>query len=242
MLRASEPVEESQLTQIEAVIEKRERRMPLQYALGYGWFLGRRFAVQRGVFIPRTDTESLVEVAKLKIESCGLQNARIGEIGIGSGAISVSLLAIFPGLRIVACDVEKLAIETAAANAREHGGCDRLELLSGNWRDVLPGELDAIVSNPPYIPRADGPTLEPEVAEWEPDVALFGNDLDGMSFYRDIARFGKAHLKDGRGFVVVEVGDGQAASVAAEFASCNWLEPSIYKDVNGLQRVVTASV
>ena len=164
------------------------------------------------------------------------------EIGIGSGAISVSLLAIFPGLTIVACDVEKLAIETAAANALEHGVSARLKLVLGDWREVLPGDLDAIVSNPPYIPRADRPTLEPEVAEWEPDIALFGDDQDGLSFYRAIAKFGKSHLKDGHGFVVVEVGDGQAARVAAALADWNWLEPSIYKDVNGLQRVVAASV
>ena len=80
MLRASDPLEESQLRQIEAVIEKRERRMPLQYALGYGWFMGRRFSVQRGVFIPRSDTESVVEVATRKIVSCGLQNAIIGRL------------------------------------------------------------------------------------------------------------------------------------------------------------------
>jgi release factor glutamine methyltransferase len=246
ILHANEHLSRDQNEQVDEILQKRGRRMPLQYCLGYQWFMGTKFLVQPGVFIPRTDTETLVVVAKdlltrvSRLHQPGAPALTVGEIGIGSGAISISLLKQMPSLQIVACDVSAQALSVAAANAGRHGVGERLQLLAGDWTVVMPRSLNAIISNPPYIPPCQKQQLQPEVRDYEPEAALFGPGDDGLGFYRAIASCGKSFLADGRGLVAVEVGDGQSEAVRAMFAADAWTDCQVHFDVNGLARVVSA--
>lgn len=234
------PLSIGQVAEIQSIVAGRERRIPLQYCLGHGWFDGLKIAVNSGVFIPRTDTETLVVVAAEMLSRSGSQPQQVGEIGIGSGAIALALLRRCPDLNMVACDISQDAINTARQNALTHGLATRLQLYLGDWRNVLPSGLQAIVSNPPYIPLSGKSFLEPEVRDHEPAEALFGSDEDGLGFYRDLAKSGAQLLVGNDGFVVVEVGDGQAEPVGAIFSGNNWRALCVHNDVNGLPRAVSA--
>lgn len=246
ILRSSEQLSGDQSEQINVILQKRANRMPLQYCLGYQWFMGTKFLVEPGVFIPRTDTETLVVVVQEllhrleRLSQPAATGLVAGEIGIGSGAVSVSLLRQIANLQIVACDVSRVALSVASENACRHGVGERLKLLAGDWSQVMPSSLNAIISNPPYIPLAQKQELQPEVRDYEPEAALFGEGEDGLGFYRAIAREGRNFLEGGRGFAAVEVGDGQSEAVMALFKDCSWSDCLVHFDVNGLARVISA--
>lgn len=242
MADPSRLVEEEIFEKAKAVLQERKARMPLQYILGETHFYGERFLLRRGVLIPRADTETLVEAF---IEYFGTERVRtlaLGEIGIGSGIISVSLLKKIPAARAYACDISSDAIEVSKENGALNAVSDRLILSLSDWREWLPTvseRLDALLSNPPYIPESDAESLASEVRDYEPHCALFGEGKDGLDFYRELAKL------DGIKFrrqipVFLEVGDGQAAAVSAILAENNWRGIQCHKDMNGVDRVVSA--
>lgn len=220
------------------ILAKRRQRMPLQYCLGYTHFMNTKLTVAPGVFIPRSDTETVV-INSLKLLQDNAAPA-IAEIGVGSGAISISLLTELGKAQVTAIDLSPAAIELSKLNAMQNGVIDRLTLILGNWQDNLPSNLDAIVSNPPYIPRSQKDSLAPEVIEFEPELALFGDDADGLSFYRSFVKVAPAHLK-ANGQIVLEFGDGQEKALAQLFEESGWRLVQIHKDMNGLSRVITAT-
>ncbi len=230
------------LAQINALLARRKLREPLQYCLGETHFYGLRFQVRPGVFIPRSDSETLVQAALEHFSRHNLQGTlRLGEIGVGSGIISIALLKQLAGAFMVACDISGSAAELARANAELHGVAGRLQIICADWQDWLTMQkepLDCIVANPPYIPFSQKENLSPEVRLWEPDEALFGRGKDGLGFYRDFA--GLSHLSLCRDAVVIlEIGSGQAHDVADIFAKCNWLVAATHSDLNGIVRVLS---
>ncbi|MBY0358970.1 MAG: peptide chain release factor N(5)-glutamine methyltransferase [Candidatus Obscuribacterales bacterium] len=222
------------------VLARRKKREPLQYILGQTFFWALPFKVLPGVFIPRADTESVVESALALLS--GLQDIQIAEIGVGSGAISISLLSELKEAQVNAVELSAVAYETALANAELNGVSKRFRLVCSDWRawaENLP-PLDVLIANPPYIPASLAPTLAPEVALWEPAEALYGIDEDGLGFYREIARLPERLFKP-TGFVVLEFGDGQATAVESIFRQAAWTEISLKQDLAGNLRVLTAS-
>lgn len=231
-------VDDDMSEKIIGIILRREKREPIQYCLGAAHFMGRKLFVLPGVFIPRVDTEMLVVEAKKIISNNELESGSVLEIGIGTGAISTSLLAEFPRLHATATDVLDRALECAAKNALFLKVQDRLDLhRSSTWWD-LPGKekFDLIISNPPYIPMTHKSELAPEIIEFEPHEALFGGGEEGLSFYEEIA----ARAADLTKFVALEIGDYQSVSVPDIFARSGWVEGYIEKDLNGLPRVFCA--
>lgn len=223
------------------IMNKREGRIPLQYCFGQAWFMGTRFAVEPGVLIPRSDTEALVNVChEIIASSDNVKDLRVFEVGVGSGAIAISLLKINPSLTIEACDISPVACRVASSNARECGVDDRLRIKCGDWLDHLPADIDIIVSNPPYIARRQSHTLLPEVGVHEPPEALFGSDEDGLGFYRQFAETLPKHFRNGIGVVAVEVGDGESGAVSQIFESAAFSEVRVDLDMSGAARVVTA--
>lgn len=231
------------LARINVLLARRKLREPLQYCLGETHFYGLRFQVSHGVLIPRPDSEALVQAAleHFSGRNAGCTPLRLGEIGVGSGIISVVLLKRLPGAHLVACDISPDAAELARANAEMHGVSGRLQIACADWHDWLRKQnqsLDGIVANPPYIPYWQKENLSPEVRLWEPEQALFGEDDDGLGFYRDFAEQG--HMALGRdALVLLEIGAGQSELVADIFCNCAWRVEATHLDLSGTVRVLS---
>lgn len=215
----------------EAMLARREAREPMQYILGEAGFMGFTFHVAPGVLCPRPDTEILCEEALRRLP----ENARVLDIGTGSGALAVAIARLAPGSRVTAVDVSDTALAIAGDNARRNGADVRL--VKSDCFGALAGErFDMIVSNPPYIGREEMDSLMPEVKR-EPELALYGGE-DGLDFYRRISREAGAYLSDG-GALLFEIGWKQKDAVSALLAR-HIGRPFALKDYGDNWRVVGA--
>ncbi len=221
-----------------AMIAKRRRRIPLQQILGSQTFMGLEFEVNEQVLIPRQDTETLVERVLEEQQERGL---RLLDLCTGSGCIAVSL-AMLGGYRYVAgTDVSAAALATARRNAaRLAAGCaGRIEFFCGDLFEAVPAGMaafDVITANPPYIPTEVVATLQPEVRDHEPLLALDGS-TDGLVFYQRIARELGRYLAPG-GSIYLEIGWDQADAVCALLEYCGLEAIRVVKDLPGKDRVV----
>lgn len=229
-LKAAEKVEERKGYKISQALEKRLQGMPIPYIFGEIEFFSLPFYLKPGVFIPRPETELLVEEG-LKILRGGL----ILDLGTGSGNIALSLLKNFSG-RVIATDISSLALEVAGENARRLGLLDRIEFLEGDMFTPLDPYhvFDLIISNPPYIGGREWSMLPPEVQYYEPREALWGGE-DGLYFYKRLAREAKRFIKRG-GCLLLEV--GPAPEVASLLKEEGWQDIKIIKDYNNRERII----
>ena len=202
--------------------------------------MGLTLAIKTGVFIPRADTETVVETALKLIFDQKMKKPRIADIGSGSGAIAVCIAKAVPDAQVYGIEISDVAFDIGKANAETHGVAERIEFIRGDWRSALPNDLNLVVSNPPYIPRAKAKELPPEVVDHEPPQALFGVDRDGLGHYRDFARLLTPHFKDTGGYVCLEVGDNQAAAVAQIFEDRGWVNVKQTLDLSKKPRALTA--
>ena len=219
-----------------SMLDKRARGVPLQYLTGVQEFMSLLFEVGQGVLIPRQDTEVLVEaVIKLCSEKGGVSD--ILDIGTGSGCIAVSLAHYLPECRLTAVDKMPDALEVAKRNAVANGVKDRIKFVESDLFDgIIVNKYDFIVSNPPYIRTEDINGLQTEVKGFEPVEALDGG-MDGLDFYRVITAKAPYFLKN-NGVLAFETGYDQAVEVS-QIMSENFKEIKIYKDLSGIDRVVT---
>jgi len=225
------PLTEAELAVCRGMVARRARREPLQYILGTQEFMGLEFEVTPAVLIPRHDTEVLVTEALQRAGKAG----RILDIGVGSGCIAVALATSLPGAEVLGVESSAAALALAQHNSYRHGG--RLTLFEGSLFEPFPGQkFDLIVSNPPYIPTADLETLQPEVRDYEPRQALDGG-ADGLDFYRVIIPAAPGYLNPG-GWLLLEVGIGQAEPVTGMLAAADFRELFTGRDASGIDRVV----
>jgi release factor glutamine methyltransferase len=210
---------ESAARRLDDLAGRRLAREPLSRILGEREFYGRPFNIGPASLDPRPDTETLVERA-LAFARTRPAPVDILDLGTGSGAILVTLLAELPGARGTGIDVSEAALDVARANARRHGVGARAQFLAADWCDGVIGRFDLIISNPPYIPSGDIPRLEPEVRDHDPVLALDGG-TDGLDAYRAIAARAGPLLAPG-GLVALEIGVGQHDAVAELFAAHGW--------------------
>jgi release factor glutamine methyltransferase len=195
------------------MVERRSAFEPVSRILGVREFYGREFQVTPAVLDPRADTETLIAAA-LPLGK-GKPGFRILDLGTGSGAIAVTLLAELPDATGIATDVSETALGVARTNAEVHGVSGRLRLLQASWFSGLSGKFDLIVSNPPYIPTTDVAGLAPDVRDFDPLGALDGGG-DGLEAYRQISAGAGEFLAPG-GHVLVEIGAGQEIDVQQLF-------------------------
>ena len=230
------PVSGEESGEYEALLEKRARRIPVQYLTGEQSFCGLSFRVNRHVLIPRQDTEILVEEAAKRLEP----GMRLLDMCTGSGCILISLLAMTEGVRGAGADISAEALAVARENGcRLLPEAKRPGWYQGDLFGALPadgGQFDMIVSNPPYIPGGDIEGLMPEVGVSEPRSALDGGE-DGLVFYRRILAEGIPFLKPG-GWLLLEIGAGQGAAVKEMLRGADLSAAEIRKDYAGLDRVV----
>jgi release factor glutamine methyltransferase len=220
-------------------LSRRASREPFQYIVGKQEFYGLDFEVNRNVLIPRPETELIVESA---IDILREKKTSIFcEVGIGSGCIAVSILYEVKTASAFGLDVSPEALEVAARNAATHKVSNRLELKISDVFEVLNGErFDLIVSNPPYIPRLDIENLQKEVRDFEPLVALTDGG-EGLSIIEKII-LESPKLLNREGFLLLEIGFGQADFVREMFAQKIWGTVDILPDLQGIPRMVRAAI
>ncbi len=218
-------------------LQRRAKREPFQHITGKQEFYGLDFEVTKDVLIPRPETELIVENA-VKILP---ENAKFCEVGIGSGCISVSILHEIKTASAIGLDVSEKALQIAGKNAETHNVFDRLELKISDVFNILQTEkFNLIVSNPPYISSKDIKSLQAEVRDFEPLSALT-DGADGLSIIKKIVDDAPQFLKP-RGFLLMEIGFGQAHEVKQMFSSNIWQSVEVLPDLQNIPRIVKANL
>jgi release factor glutamine methyltransferase len=238
--RALTPPETDALREL---IKRRATREPLQHIVGTTSFCGYEIAVNRHVLVPRPETELLAELGWQFLFGLPMQSegaSTVLDFCTGSGCIAVALAAKCPDAKIVATDISFEALVLARENAARNKVAERIDFLPGDGFAALPPKtrFDLIISNPPYIPSVEMATLEPEVRDFDPRVALDGG-ADGLKFYHLIASQTKVFLKPG-GKLMVEFGDGQAGAVRKIFETEKWIVEAVKDDYSQRARILVA--
>jgi release factor glutamine methyltransferase len=228
----------SAASKVREVAERRAAGEPLSRIVGKREFWGLTFAITPHVLDPRPETETIVEAALSILSDRREDPMRILDLGVGSGALLCALLTEFGGGRGIGVDVSADAAEVARGNLQACGLSLRAEIRVGDWMSGLEGRFDLIVSNPPYIPTADLPLLPREVRNFDPWLALDGG-IDGLDAYRRILPESRRLLAPG-GWLLAEVGAGQATDVSAIANQCGFTDVKTYRDLAGANRVLGA--
>jgi release factor glutamine methyltransferase len=235
--REREPVPPGFVERYRDLVARRTRREPMGYLLGRVEFWGLELEVSPGVLIPRPESEIIVEAAAGLARSFAAP--LIVDVGTGSGCLAVALASALPAARILATDVSARALAVARRNAIRHQVAARITFVRGDLLAPLRVEADLIVSNPPYVPRADRLHLQPEVRAWEPPEALFGGD-DGLAVIRRLVAGAETHLRPG-GWLIFELGVGQQPAVRALLERTGrWRDIDIRPDLQGIPRTAIA--
>ncbi|MBR2581869.1 MAG: peptide chain release factor N(5)-glutamine methyltransferase [Oscillospiraceae bacterium] len=223
---------------VAALTERRIAGEPVAYITGAWEFYGLPMHITTDVLIPRMDTELLVDAAKELLNGRKM-DARILDLCCGSGCISCALGHELPAARVVAVDLSAKALEVARKNIAANRLSSRVICLQADATASPPmsmGQFDMIVSNPPYVRSADMKKLDPSVRDYEPSWALDGGK-DGLKFYKSIIKYWKSVLRPG-GYLLFEVGEGQAESVKEMLLTGGFRSVSSKFDTLGVERVV----
>lgn len=219
---------DTQLAQFQIAVKARADRQPVSQIIGRRAFWRHDFRVTRDTLDPRPETELLVELALSAPFSAVL------DLGTGTGAILISILAERPGARGLGADLSPAALDVARSNARQIGVS--ADFAVSDWYSAVQGQFDLIVSNPPYIALSEMPSLSPEVREWEPRMALT-DEGDGLTAYRAICAGAGMHLAPG-GRLVVEIGPTQGQAVTALMLAAGLVDVTVCQDLGRRDRAV----
>ena len=236
----AEPVEAEAAGYFFQLVDRRRGRVPLQYLLGSQEFWGLTFQVTPAVFIPRPETECLVEEA---IRRLGHRPVRVADVGCGSGCVAISIAASLPDSQLYAIDLSPAALAVAGENARRNEVSSRIEFLQGDLLHPLldrsePPLLDAVVSNPPYVPEPDLVGLQPEVKDHEPRMALAAGP-DGLEIVRRLLPQAESLLVP-EGFLLLEIGMGMENKVKSLLAETRLTWQTTVPDLQGFPRILVA--
>ena len=230
------PLNPEQAATLDAYVERRSRREPVSHILGRKGFWKIMLQVTPDVLTPRPETEVIVDHALRAFDEH--EGFTLADLGIGSGAIALAILAERPAARALGIDVSEEALAVARDNAAHLGLEGRIALLRGDWTSGLEGDaFDLVVANPPYIRSAEIAELDPEVREHEPRLALDGGE-DGLRDYRVLAPEVLRVLKPG-GLLLVEIGHDQGQAVSSLFHTAGAEAVGVLKDLANRDRVVT---
>jgi release factor glutamine methyltransferase len=239
MLAGDRRLEAAEIARIETLGARRLRREPIARITATKEFWGLPLTITPDVLVPRPQTETVVEQALAAVDRTGGRRAlRIADLGVGSGAILIALLAELPNACAVGTDRDPAALALARENARRLGVAARAAFVACDFGAAVAPGCDLVVTNPPYIRTDEIAELEPDVREFDPRGALDGG-IDGLAAYRVIAIHAQHILARG-GHLIAEIGKGQGDAVAALFAAAGFGGIGIVPDLAGVSRVVVA--
>ncbi|MBL8578684.1 MAG: peptide chain release factor N(5)-glutamine methyltransferase [Mesorhizobium sp.] len=223
---------------LEFATSRRIAGEPVHRIIGFREFYGLKLFLSSETLEPRPDTETLVDAVLPRLRQIVARQGvcRILDLGTGTGAIALALLAEVPQAHATAVDISSDALTTATRNALENGLSDRFQLVQSDWFEKISGAFHAIVSNPPYISTEELVTLQDEVRKHDPAKALDGGP-DGLDAYRKIAEASLGYLEDG-GFVGVEIGHRQKADVIRLFEDRSYRLLEARQDFGGHDRAL----
>ena len=234
-----DPDKELEIKDIDRIIEELRSWRPVQYVIGRADFDDMSLEVREGVLIPRPETEELVEW----ITSESAEDARILDVGTGSGCIAIALSRRLKSSRVWALDISPEALDIARRNGQRYA--QSVEFILGDalqdFSELVGEKLDVVVSNPPYIPRSDEHSMRRNVTDYEPSTALFVEDSDPLIFYRSIARTARRMLKAG-GRLYYEIYEHFAADMVAMLEAEGYSEVTVREDFRGKERMVCAKM
>lgn len=221
-------------------VKRRAAREPVAYILGQREFYGRPFVVNRDVLIPRPETEHLVDAVCEWVKGQALAAPRIVDLGVGSGAIAITLACELEGAKVMGTDLSEAALAVARTNSAALGTAERVELLQGNLYAPVEGRcFDVVVSNPPYVAEQAYTGLEPEVRSFEPALALVAAE-EGLAVIRSVLAGAWSRLAT-PGLLACEIGFDQEAAVSAALAAAGaWAAVRVARDLQGHPRVAIA--
>jgi release factor glutamine methyltransferase len=226
-----------QIADFLAALSRREKREPLQHITGKAAFRSLELMVGPGVFVPRPETEQVVQYAIDYLRQLPKPGVAI-DLGTGSGAIAIAMATEVPQTKVYAVELSKAAFAYAAKNIEANAAM--VELRLGAMQNVvfdLVGGLDVVISNPPYIPNSAIPK-DPEVRNYDPELALYGGE-DGLDVIRDISGIAAALLRSG-GLLVLEHADGQSEAIRELLLNDGWSSVNAFQDATLRYRTITA--
>ncbi len=221
------------------LIKRRAGREPLSHILGRREFFGREFKVTKDTLDPRPDSESLIE-AVFAVYPDKDKALNIIDFGTGTGCLLLTLLAEYENAKGTAVDISEPTLAVAKENSVKLGLAKRADFIVSNWGEEVKGKYDLIISNPPYIKKAEIEGLEPEVSIYEPGRALDGGD-DGLKCYKDLAPYIASLISD-NGFAVIELGVGQDESVKTIMENVGLTFITYRKDLAGINRCIVCGL
>jgi len=225
---------------IDDILKQRiSTRRPIQQLLGVADFYGKEFLVNESTLIPRPETEILVNEAIGILKN--LENPKVLDIGTGTGNIACCIADEVEEAEVIGVDISSSALQVALRNAQELGVIKKAMFRKSDIFSNVSEKFDMIVSNPPYIPRKDKETLQKEVRDFEPERALFTDDDEGLDFYRSIISDAAKYLNL-EGYLLFEVGAGQAEAVEDLLVQNYFRVIEVKKDFAGIDRVVVAQI
>ncbi len=239
MARLNAPISSGEAARFDALVARRATREPLSHIIGSVGFWTLDLRVTRDVLTPRADTETVVEAALAAVRD---RNAPLAilDIATGSGAIALALLSELPNARAVATDLSAAALAVAQENAARNALSGRIRFIETSWADGVDGPFDLLVSNPPYIASAVIGTLEPEVKDFEPRLALDGGP-DGLVPYPHLFAEARRLLKPG-GTGVFEIGFDQGEAALAMAQASGARSADLRRDLGGRDRAVVFTI
>jgi release factor glutamine methyltransferase len=226
------------LSAFRAMGERRAAGEPLQYITGRQEFFGLDFEVTPDVLIPRPETELIVEETIRIVQQERVARPVIVDVGAGSGCIAVALARELSDARLIAIDVSEAALRVARRNAARHRLGDRVDFIASDLLDAFVDEdfADFIISNPPYVSEKEMPSLQREVRDWEPSLALTDSN-DGLSFYRRLLKEAPSRLKPG-GRLICEMGYTQSEKISTMIDRQVWGDARLLDDLQGIPRTI----
>ncbi|MBI5386330.1 MAG: peptide chain release factor N(5)-glutamine methyltransferase [Verrucomicrobia bacterium] len=231
---------DAELETLRGMVRRRAQREPLQHILGTACFCGLEIAVNRSALVPRPETELLAERTGRWLSTLDSRPSTVLDFGAGTGCLGIVIAVKTPFATVHAVEVSPEAVALAKENSARHNVSDRVCLYCGDGFAALPPGLqfDLLVSNPPYIPSAEIATLQPEVRDFDPRLALDGG-ADGLDFYRRLAGEAAPWLKaDGR--MMLEFGDGQADMLRGILCEQKWVVEAVDEDYTRRPRILVA--